>query len=146
MQLSNRNISAAEVYGAKIRIPCTGESRDKSRDESSDKNPRRLYIEHSSDEYLCLMTFGGKGGCALSGTSNTDILKYKFTSVKLGIVATQELFLLSITRINSSLSRAAKIYNILHITLLYRLCRRRSQRDISPKSRQLTDLEELVIV
>lgn len=44
------------------------------------------YMEHGSDEFECSMTFSGKGGCALSGTFNSDFLECKFTGVKLGMV------------------------------------------------------------
>jgi hypothetical protein len=44
------------------------------------------YLEHGSDEYLCSITFSGKGGCTLSGTFNSDFLECEFTGVKLGIV------------------------------------------------------------
>jgi hypothetical protein len=42
--------------------------------------------------------------------------------------------------------RAAKVYNVLCRTLSYRRAGRLSRRDIQPKSRKLTDLEESVIV
>ena len=42
--------------------------------------------------------------------------------------------------------RAAKVYNVLHTTLIDRRSGRQSRRDIQPKSRKLTDLEESVIV
>ena len=43
-------------------------------------------MEHGSDEYLCSMTFSGKGGCILSGTFKGDFLECEFTGVKLGMV------------------------------------------------------------
>jgi len=47
---------------------------------------------------------------------------------------------------NSSARAAAKIYSVSHATLSRRLKGMASQRDIKPKSRKLTDLEETVIV
>ena len=44
------------------------------------------YMEHGSDEYLCSMTFGERGGCTLSGTFRSDFLECEFTGVKLGMV------------------------------------------------------------
>jgi len=44
------------------------------------------YLEHDSDEYLCSMTFRGKGGCTLSGTFESGFLECEFTGVKLGMI------------------------------------------------------------
>jgi hypothetical protein len=44
------------------------------------------YMQHESDEYLCSMTFSGKGGCTLSGTFCSDFLDCEFTGVKLEMV------------------------------------------------------------
>jgi hypothetical protein len=43
------------------------------------------YMDHGSDECLCLMAFGGKGGCTLSGSFDSDFLTCEFTGVKLGM-------------------------------------------------------------
>jgi len=44
------------------------------------------YMEHGSDDYLCSMTFSGKGGCTLFGTFYSDFLDCEFTGVKLEMV------------------------------------------------------------
>jgi hypothetical protein len=44
------------------------------------------YMEHGSDEFPCSITFSGKGGCALSGTFNSDFLECEFMGVKVGMV------------------------------------------------------------
>lgn len=54
------------------------------------------YMEHDSDEYQCSMTFGGKGGCTLSGTFASDFLNCKFTGVKLGTITIAEASVISI--------------------------------------------------
>ncbi|KAF1995552.1 hypothetical protein P154DRAFT_623911 [Amniculicola lignicola CBS 123094] len=44
------------------------------------------YMEHDSEEYQCSMIFSGKGGCALSGTFDSDFLDCEFTGVKIGTI------------------------------------------------------------